>query len=89
MNNGTQERWIPVAVVSGMAMADILRGRLETEGIPVRMRYEAAGRIYALTLDGLGEVELIVPSSCLQRAREILAVVFGEEDIPWNDPPTE
>jgi hypothetical protein len=80
------ESWDQVAVVPGMVRADIIRGRLETEGIPVKLIYEAAGRIYALTLDGLGEVEILVPSVCLERAREVLAQVFGEEDIPWKDP---
>jgi hypothetical protein len=78
--------WERVTIVSGMVHADIIRGRLETEGIPVRLLYESAGRIYALTLDGLGEVEIRVPSACLRRAREVLGDVFGEEDIPWDKP---
>ena len=81
------EQWDRVAFVPGMVRADIIKGRLQTEGIPVKLRYESAGRIYALTLDGLGEVEVLVPSDRLQRAREILAQVYGEDDIPWNDLP--
>lgn len=87
MNMDRDEKWDRVAVAPGMVTADIIRGRLETEGIPVKLRYESAGRIYALTLDGLGEVEVLVPSDRLQRAREILAQVYIEDDIPWNDLP--
>jgi hypothetical protein len=79
------DQWGRVAVVPGMVRANIIRGRLETEGIPVRLRYEAAGTIYALTLDGLGEVELLVPSGCLERACDILAQEdYHDEDIPWD-----
>ncbi len=89
MNFVDDDQWDRVAVVPGMVRANIIRGRLETEGIPVRLRYEAAGTIYALTLDGLGEVELLVPSSCLERARDILSQAYGEEDIPWNHLPND
>gem|GEM_PF-792157 len=83
------ESWKTVAVVFGMTIADILKGRLETEGIPVRMRYESAGRVYAITLDGLGEVELLVPSFLLERARKVLADSFGDDEIPWKEPLSE
>jgi hypothetical protein len=86
LNIDRNKKWDRVAFAPGMVMADIIKGRLETEGIPVKLRYEAAGRIYALTLNGLGEVEVLVPSGCLRRAREIIAQAYGEDDIPWNHP---
>ena len=59
--------------------AEIVKGRLNCEDIPAILRYEAAGIIYGLTIDGLGQVEVQVPAHLAQRAREILAVVDNEE----------
>jgi hypothetical protein len=41
--------------------AQIIKGRLESEGIPVLLSYESAGLVYGLTIDGLGEVKIMVP----------------------------
>jgi len=68
-----------VYVASGQLEAEIVKGRLEGEGVPAMLRYEAAGLIYGLTIDGLGQVEVQVPSSLAQHAKEILAVVQNEE----------
>ena len=67
-----------VYVASGQLEAEIVKGRLESEGVPAILRYEAAGLIYGLTIDGLGQVEVQVPYSLAQHAREILADVKDE-----------
>ena len=72
-------RLTTVYVASGQIEAEIVKGRLESEGVPAMLRYEAAGLIYGLTIDGLGQVEVQVPSSLAQHAKEILAVVQNEE----------
>ncbi|HPL64796.1 MAG TPA: DUF2007 domain-containing protein, partial [Syntrophales bacterium] len=64
--------------------AEIIRGKLESEGIPVRIEYEAAGRIYAITIDGLGEVKIKVPSEWAERAGEILLEIFDDGELPWD-----
>jgi hypothetical protein len=53
--------------------AHIIKGRLESEGIPVLLRYESAGLIYGITVDGLGEVKIMVPERLAEEAKEILA----------------
>jgi Putative prokaryotic signal transducing protein len=55
--------------------AQIIKGRLESEGIPVLLSYESAGLIYGLTVDGLGEVKIMVPQHLAEEAKEILGVV--------------
>jgi len=55
--------------------AQIIKGRLESEGIPVLLSYESAGLIYGLTIDGLGEVKIMVPEHLAEDAKEILRVV--------------
>ena len=67
-----------------MTNANIIVGRLETEGIPARLKYEAAGTIYAVTIDGLGEVKVMVPSNYLEKAREVLSVSYTDKDIDWE-----
>ncbi|OGN97238.1 MAG: hypothetical protein A2Z77_06645 [Chloroflexi bacterium RBG_13_51_36] len=54
--------------------AQIIKGRLESEGIPVLLSYESAGLIYGLTIDGLGEVKIMVPRHLAEEAREILGI---------------
>ncbi len=55
--------------------AQIIKGRLESEGIPVLLRYESAGLVYGITVDGLGEVKIMVPRNLADEAKEILGLV--------------
>jgi hypothetical protein len=68
-----------VYVARSQPEAEIVKGRLNCEDIPAILRYEAAGIIYGLTVNGLGQVEVRVPAHLAQRAREILAVLENEE----------
>ena len=79
-----EEEWKIVHIASGMTNANIIVGRLETEGIPTKLKYEAAGTIYAVTIDGLGEVKVMVPSNYLEKARKILSISYRDEDIDWE-----
>jgi len=54
--------------------AHIIKGRLESEGIPVLLRYESAGLIYGITVDGLGQVNVMVPQDLAEDAKEILGL---------------
>ena len=54
--------------------AQIIKGRLESEGIPVLLSYESAGLVYGLTIDGLGEVKIMVPKRLAEEAKEILGI---------------
>jgi len=53
--------------------AQIIKGRLESEGIPALISYESAGLIYGVTIDGLGEAKVMVPEHLAEEAKEILA----------------
>jgi len=53
--------------------AQIIRARLEDEGIPAALSYESASVVYGLTIDGLGEIRILVPESYLERAQAVLA----------------
>jgi len=59
--------------VEGSMEAEIIKSKLESFRIPVLLQYEAAGRIFGITMDGLGKVKIMVPLSFLEEARKILA----------------
>lgn len=65
-------RLTTVYIAVGQPEAEIIKGRLENEGIPAMLRYESAGLIYGITVDGLGQVEVQVPSALADEARQIL-----------------
>ena len=58
--------------------AQIIKGRLESEGIPVLLSYESAGLVYGITVDGLGQVKVMVPKHLAEEAEEVL----GSVDAP-------
>jgi hypothetical protein len=73
--------WEVVHISSGMINAKIISGRLETEGIPVKLQYEAVGVLYGLTVDGLGAVKVLVPEEYIDRALEVINDRYDEADI--------
>lgn len=77
--------WEVIYFAQGMVPARIVAGRLEAEGIPTKLRYEAVGALYGLTLDGLGEVKVLVPRNALLLARSVLSRSYDEEDLAWED----
>ncbi len=50
--------------------ADIIKSKLESFQIPVLLQYEAAGRIFGITMDGLGKVKVMVPEIFPGRSQE-------------------
>ncbi|MGC9976994.1 MAG: hypothetical protein ABSC57_09850 [Syntrophales bacterium] len=79
-----EEKWEVACTASGMANANIVLGRLETEGIPAKLKYEAVGAIYGITIDGLGKVDVLVPASYLQKVREVLAQTYDDGEMEWE-----
>jgi hypothetical protein len=64
--------FVVVKIVQGEPQANILKAHLESEGIPVFLKYESAGIIYGITVDGIGEVRIMVPAACAEEARKII-----------------
>lgn len=66
-------RWVTVTRVFSPAEAQLLRSRLEASGFPVNVAHELA----SLSLEGYsmaaGGVEVQVPESELEAARELLS----------------
>ena len=89
MNGTNDDLWEVIATAAGMTQAKIIAGRLESEGILTQLRYEAAGTIYAITVDGLGEVKILVPVPDWDRAKEILSCSYDEGELPWEKGPDD
>lgn len=61
-------KWVTIKVVYGLPEAYIVKGALESEGIPTNLKYEAVGKIYFLTVDGLARVYIQVPEDRVEEA---------------------
>jgi hypothetical protein len=61
----------------GIYAAEVVKAKLEANGIPVLLKYESVGQIFGLTVDGLGRVEVHVPA---QYADEALDLVDEDEE---------
>ena len=70
MNDDAQT--VCVRTAAGEFEAQQVRAFLEANGVPSTMRGEALRNTHALTLNGLGAVEIHVALELEQRARELL-----------------
>jgi len=61
-----------IVCIVTMPKALVIKSRLEAEGIPVYLSYDSAVKLYGITVDGLGEVKVLVPEEFEKRAKEII-----------------
>jgi len=59
-------------VVEGLMEAEIIKTKLECFEIPCMLKFESAGRLMGITMDGLGEVKVMVPADYYDTALETL-----------------
>ena len=67
-----EPKLVTVYTAQGQLEAQVIKTRLESEGIPVLLSYESLGIVCGLTIDGLGEVRVMVPEDLAQEVRELL-----------------
>lgn len=89
MDEMNDDLWEVIATAAGMTQANIILGRLKSEGVPTKLHYEAAGTIYAITVDGLGEVKILVPVPDWERAKELLSRSYDDIEFPWEKDPDD
>ncbi len=68
---------VEVLRTAGGVNADSIVAALRGNGIPARAHQEALGAVLGLTVDGLGEVSILVPEEYEGQARDFLAA--GEQ----------
>ena len=77
-------KWEVVERTMGLMNATIIAGRLQVEGIPVRVWQEGAGRALGLTVGVLGTGYVAVPEEFVDLAVSILEeseyIDFDEEE---------
>jgi hypothetical protein len=80
-----------VAVVYGTLEGEICRSLLEGNGIPVMLSSEAVSSAYRTNVGLLGRIEVFVPASRGQEARQILSEGFRESPSSPSEvsPPTD
>lgn len=64
--------FVVVCTVQGELAANVIKSHLESEGIPAFLKGESAGIIYGLTMDGLGQVSILVPRELAEEAKHII-----------------
>jgi len=93
-------KWEVVAEVNGGVQAEIMRGLLEAQKIPVFLSQEGAGRAMGMDIGELGSVQVLVPSDKAALASEIIQEYFSgkyenteidstqnieDDDVPWDE----
>jgi hypothetical protein len=69
-----------VYTCQGWHLAQIYKSKLEAAGIPVLLEYESAALVFGLTVDGLGQVRIMVSEADANDAQALLAET--DEPLP-------
>ena len=76
---------VEVYVTAGLLQAEVIKGKLESNDIPVLLEYESLGPVMGLTLNGLGQVRILVPEAKAEAARALLEDVDETDQLPSDD----
>jgi hypothetical protein len=64
---------IEVYAAQGHMRAAVAKSKLEAAGIPVMLSYDSASHVIGLTVDGIGQVRLLVRAEDASEARRLLS----------------
>ena len=85
-SGGTQPtRWVVVADNLNPGEAIVIKGRLESENIPVIVQQEALGAFMGLTVGALGSAKILTPETLAERAIAILEDTFEPDEEPFEE----
>ena len=74
---GEREPMTEVYRAAGEMEALVIKGLLESNGIPCFLKSDAAPSVHVLTVDGMGEVKVMVWESMVEAAKRLIR---GEGD---------
>ena len=66
------EKLVDVYRASGEMEAQVIKGLLESNGIPCILRSDASSSVHTFTVDGMGEVAVAVLESLAEEAKRII-----------------
>ena len=67
-----RSHFVVICKVQGELAANVIKSHLKSEGVPALLQYESAGRVYGISVDGLGEVKVLVPEELAEKAKRII-----------------
>ena len=62
-----------VRVCNGLLLGEMYKSKLEAMGSPVLLKNDSAGPVFGITVDGLGEVCVMVPEAYSEEAGALLS----------------
>ncbi len=68
------KKLVEVYRAASEAEAQVIKGLLESYGIPCFLKSNAAPSVHMFTVDGMGEVRVVVMESMVRKARELIEV---------------
>ena len=80
-----EQELICVHSCQGWDLAQIFRSKLEAAGIPVLLKYESASLVFGITVDGLGQVRIMVPHAYASEAEALLKVGENLQEDDLDD----
>lgn len=86
---GQETKWVKIRTNLNPGEAVVIKGRLESEDIPVVVQQEAFGSFIGLTVGPLGSAKVLVPEPLAGRALAILAETYEVDELDEDAPPPE
>ncbi|MFC1940207.1 DUF2007 domain-containing protein [Chloroflexota bacterium] len=68
----SKDRLVPVYKAAGEAEALVIKGLLESHGIPCLLRSNASPSVHVFAVDGMGEVRVMVEESQTEKAKRLI-----------------
>lgn len=88
--SGQKQGYVVISTVQGQFVEAQLKAFLEAHEIPCQLRGETLRMTHAISVDGIGAAEVLVPAEQADQARELLASVErGELAIDETTDPGE
>ena len=66
------QKLIEVYQANGEMEAQVIKGLLESYGIPCLLKSKAAPSVHTFTVDGMGEVKVMVRESMAEEAKKLI-----------------
>ncbi len=66
------EKLVAVYKAAGELEAQVIKGLLESYGIPCFFKSHAAPSVHMFAVDGLGEVKIMVQESLVEKAKKLI-----------------
>ena len=74
----SKHKMVEVYRAAGEMEAQVIKGLLESNGIPCLLKSHAAPSVHMFVVDGMGEVKVVVWESMAEKAKKLIA---GEDDV--------